>query len=229
MSTPRLALVGDRSPHVVAHGRIPAALAALDGPTIDVYWVGTDEVDADELVGFDGVWLVPGSPYASEAGAVEAVRVAREAAIPFFGSCGGFQHAYLEFARHVAGMPDAQHAEVEPDADRPVIAALACSLVGHEEAVDLAPGTLAAGAAGSLRRTERYSCSFGPVAVYEPSMVAAGLVVSGRDEAGRPRVIELAAHPFFLATLFQPELAESQPHPLVAAFGRAVQAQAAGR
>jgi CTP synthase (UTP-ammonia lyase) len=111
--------------------------------------------------------------------------------------------------------------------DRTAIAALACSLVGHEELVDLAPGTLAA--AGSLLRTERYSCSFGPVPAYAPNMVAAGLVVSGRDEAGQPRVIELPSHPFFLATLFQPELAETQPHPLVASFVRAVQARAASR
>jgi len=223
MNTSRLVLVGDRSPHVVAHTRIPGILAALDGPAIEVYWVGTGEVDADELAAFDGVWLVPGSPYASEDGAVEAARVAREGGIPFFGSCGGFQHAYLEFARHVAGLPDARHAENDPGAELTVIEPLACALVGHEALVNLAPGTLAATAAGSLRCTERYSCSFGPVAEYEPALVAAGLVISGRDEEGQPRVIELPSHPFFLATLFQPELAENQPHPLIAAFGRAVQ------
>lgn len=229
MTTPRLALVGDRSPHVVAHTRIPTVLAALDGPAIEVYWIGTGEVDAAELAAFDGVWLVPGSPYASEEGAVEAARVARESGIPFFGSCGGFQHAYLEFARHVAGLPEAGHAENDPDADLTVIAPLACSLVGHEALVNLTPGTLAATVTGTLQRTERYSCSFGPVPQYEPALVSAGLVISGRDAEGQPRVIELPTHPFFLATLFQPELAETQPHPLVAAFGQAVQAHAVQR
>jgi len=229
VNTPRLALVGDRSPHVAAHLRIPTALAALAGPAIEAYWVGTGEVDAGELAAFDGVWLVPGSPYASEAGAVEAVGVARESGIPFFGTCGGFQHAYLEFARHVAGLTDARHAESDPGADLTVIAPLACSLVGHEALVHLVPGTLAATSAGSLRRTERYSCSFGPVAQYEQSLVAAGLVVSGRDEEGQARVIELPSHPFFLATLFQPELVDAQPHPLIAAFGQAVRARATSR
>lgn len=222
MRTPRLALVGDRSPHVAAHTRIPDVLAALAGPAIEAYWVATDDVETNEIAAFDGVWLVPGSPYASEAGALEAVRVARQGDIPFFGSCGGFQHAILEFARNVAGVTEARHAENDPDGKVLVVAPLACSLIGHEAQVHLAPRTLAATAIGALHRTERFNCSYGPVERYEQTLVDAGLVVSGRDDDGMARVIELPGHPFFLATLFQPELSDSQPHPLIVSFAEAL-------
>ncbi|MEU6742111.1 glutamine amidotransferase-related protein [Streptosporangium sandarakinum] len=116
MTIARIALVGDRSPAVQAHARVPALLAALrerDGLTLDAYWIPTDE--ADGLEGFDGIWMLPGSPYRSEAGAVNAARTAREHGIPFLGTCGGFQHTLLEYARDVLGLRVA-HAENDPDA-----------------------------------------------------------------------------------------------------------------
>src|SRR5689334_9321339 len=102
MTTARIALVGDKSPSVRSHARIPVLLEALrerDGLALDAYWIPTTE--ATGLEGFDGVWMVPGSPYRSEAGAVNAVRAAREHRIPFLGTCGGFQHTLLEYARDV--------------------------------------------------------------------------------------------------------------------------------
>src|SRR4051812_15383535 len=82
----RLALIGDRSPLVQAHARMPDILDALDsdaGPAIDAYWIETVHVAETDLSGFDGIWLLPGSPYASTEGAVSAVRFAREASVPF--------------------------------------------------------------------------------------------------------------------------------------------------
>src|SRR6476469_5376434 len=84
----RLALVGDRSRTVTAHTRLPAVLKALrawEALDLDAYWISTDEVEAGAgaLSGFDGIWLVPGSPYRSESGALNAIRIAREQAIPF--------------------------------------------------------------------------------------------------------------------------------------------------
>jgi CTP synthase (UTP-ammonia lyase) len=104
---PRIALVGDRSPQVRSHQRIPRLAAAMlerDSLALDLYWIGTDEIDSPaDLRGFDGVWALPGSPYRSEAGALHAIRAAREEGIPFLGTCAGFQHALLEFARTVCG------------------------------------------------------------------------------------------------------------------------------
>ncbi|HVQ92516.1 MAG TPA: CTP synthase [Mycobacteriales bacterium] len=230
----RLALVGDRSPQVRSHVRIPTLLAALrarDRLDLDPYWVPTgDALDPAALAGFDGIWLLPGSPYRSQAGGVAAARAAREGGIPFLGTCGGFQHALLEVARNVCGLTDAEHAEYRPDAEQTLIVELACSLVGHEQPVRLAPGSLVATIMGADRTVERYLCAYGLDQRYLDRLGAAGLRFTGTDADGAVRVAELPGHPFYLATLFQPELAGdgSRPHPIVAAFASAVAAHAAG-
>ncbi len=229
----RLALVGDRSAHVRAHQRIPDLLAALrerDGLVLDAYWIPTeDAVQEGSLAGFDGVWVVPGSPYRSEAGAVAAVRAAREGLIPFLGTCGGFQHALLEYARNVCGAPQAAHAEYTPDADDLVIVELSCSLVGHELCVWMTAGSLAEGVLGADRTVERYHCAYGLNPAYLDLLRGHGLSFTGVDEGGDVRVLELPGHPFFLATLFQPELAaEPRPHPIIRAFAQATVAHAVG-
>jgi CTP synthase (UTP-ammonia lyase) len=130
----RVALVGDRSAGIRAHTRIPAILDALaerDRLILDAYWIPSTEA-GDSLDGFDAIWVVPGSPYHNEAGVIAAIRTARERGIPFLGTCGGFQHALLEFARNACGLGDARHAENDPDSANPLIVPLECSLVDHE-------------------------------------------------------------------------------------------------
>ncbi|GIG93195.1 CTP synthase C-terminal region-related (seleno)protein [Plantactinospora endophytica] len=229
----RVAAVGDRSPHVRAHARIPVLLDALrrrDRLDLDLYWVPTAEVtDDSSLAGFDGIWLTPGSPYRSEAGALTAVRVARERGVPFLGTCGGFQHALLEYARDVCGLSGAVHGENSPEAaGELLIAPLACSLAGHEGAVRFTPGSLAERVIGERRSVERYQCSYGVNPSYLDVLRAHGLRLSGFDDAGDVRVAELPEHPFFLGTLFQPELAGdgSVAHPIVRAFATAAAAHA---
>lgn len=229
----RLALVGERSPSVQAHLRIPGLLDALahrDHLVLDAYWVQTQDVEASgALDGFDAVWLVPGSPYRSEAGAVAAVRAAREGAVPFLGTCGGFQHALLEFARDVCGHATAAHAENQPEAEDPVITPLICSLVGHEGPIEIAAGSLAERVLAAERTVERYHCSYGLSPSYLDVLSANGLRFSGVDEEGQPRIAELPGHPFFLATLFQPELAGdgTRPHPIIRALATAAVQHAA--
>ncbi|MFE0675446.1 hypothetical protein [Streptomyces sp. NPDC058867] len=222
----RIALVGDRSAHVVSHTRVPALLEALavrERLLLDAYWIPTEEAGEPGAVdGFDAVWVVPGSPYRSEAGVLAAIRTAREGGIPFLGTCAGFQHALLEFARHVCGLADAAHAENEPSAKEPLIAPLACSLVGHEGVVVVEPDSLAQSVTGAERTVERYFCAYGPVRHLD-TLRAHGLRFSGRDEDGGVRVAELPGHPFFLASLFQPELSGdgSRPHLMITAWARA--------
>ncbi|MFE6837831.1 hypothetical protein ACFVFI_23755 [Streptomyces sp. NPDC057705] len=234
----RIALVGDRSPHVKSHTRIPLlldALASRDGLVLDAYWIPTGDAGAEAAAGtlarFDAVWVLPGSPYASEAGALAAIRVAREEGIPFLGTCGGFQHTLLEYARTVCGLAAVAHAENDPGAADPLIAPLACSLVGHEGLVRAEPGSLAEAAIGAERSMERYHCSYGPAPRHLPTLTAHGLRLSGHDEEGRVRIAELPGHPFFLATLFQPELHGdgTRPHPIVRALAAAAVAHAGGR
>ncbi|WP_406496208.1 hypothetical protein OHB06_38225 [Streptomyces sp. NBC_01604] len=226
-TTARLALVGDRSPNVVSHTRIPLLLDALaerDRLVLDAYWIPSEEAAAEEgaVRGFDAVWVVPGSPYRSETGVLASIRTARVAGIPFLGTCGGFQHALLEYARDVCGLTRVAHAENDPDADDFLIEPLACSLVGHEAVVSVEPGSLAQSVIGSERTVERYFCAYGPTRHLD-TLRAHGLRFSGYDEDGHVRIAELPEHPFFLASLFQPELSGdgSRPHPIVRALARA--------
>lgn len=230
---PRIALVGDRSANVRAHARIPQLIDALlvrDSIALDAYWIASPDAAACDLSGFDAIWVVPGSPYEDLDGVLTAVRTAREREIPFLGTCGGFQHALLEYARNVCGLPDVANGEVSPDAEEQLIVPLACSLKGHEEAVMIAPGTLAARITYPGRRTERYHCSYGLNPAYLDALTSGGLRFSGFDDDGQVRVVELPGHPFFLGTLFQPELAGdgSHPHPIIRALAVAAAAHVLG-
>jgi CTP synthase (UTP-ammonia lyase) len=85
------------------------------------------------------------------------------------------------------------------------------------------PGTLTARISGPGRRTERYHCDYGLNPGYLDALAAGGLRFSGFDDSGQVRIAELLGHPFFMGTLFQPELLGdgSHPHPVIAAFGAA--------
>ena len=227
----RIALVGDRSEHVLAHGRIPGALRhGAPGPdAVDPYWIASSDVSGPEdLAGFDGIWLVPGSPYESRDGALAAVTAARTTGVPFLGTCGGFQHALLEVARNLGGLV-VDHAEQPLDEGAEwLIVALSCSLVGAEASVVVRPGTFAAELLGAGPRVERFFCSYGLDDRFRATLEAAGLVFSADDEEGNARMVELPGHPFFVASLFQPELSsdETWVHPLIRAFAVAAVEQA---
>lgn len=210
----RLALVGDYSPDVVAHRAIPLALERVRSDLRTSFtweWMPTHAIDdhADALAGFAAVWLVPGSPYENTAGALAAVRWAREQKRPFLGTCGGFQHALLEIARARTGLVEAGHAETHPDAPTLVITALARSLVGQRGIVRFAAGSRLRDIYASDSAEEGYHCRYGLNREHAPALAAAGLRFTAHDETGEIRGAELpvAEHPFFIGTLFQPERA----------------------
>jgi CTP synthase (UTP-ammonia lyase) len=224
----RVGLVGDYDRLVPAHQAIPPALAlAADALALTVVhmWLPTEEIRSEtDVAGFDGVWCVPGSPYRSMDGALRAIRFAREQGRPFLGTCGGFQHAILEFARDVLGWENAEHAETSPGAERPVVTPLTCALVEASDTMRFVPGSHIAAAYGVAEATERYRCRYGINPAFQAELLAGGLRAVATDAAGEVRAVELSeGHPFFVATLFQPEraaLAGTLP-PLVAAFVRA--------
>lgn len=101
---------------------------------LELQWLPTEslERDADRSISkFDGLWCAPGSPYKSMKGALNAIRFAREKDYPFIGTCGGFQHAVIEYAQNKLGLNDPQHAEYGPNGSNLFITALSCSLVGE--------------------------------------------------------------------------------------------------
>lgn len=205
----RVGLVGDRDEHVTAHRAIPLALQLASeacGVRVEPVWIPTDQVDGGAVLeNFDGLWCVPASPYRSMDGALTAIRFARERQVPYLGTCGGFQHAVIEYARNVLDWQDAEHAETAPDAQRQVIVPLMCSLVEVTENVKLVPGSRLARAYGSAAVSEGYHCSYGLSQEFRAAIVTGPLRITATDDAGDVRGIELGDHPFFVATLFQHE------------------------
>ncbi|EJN30844.1 CTP synthase (UTP-ammonia lyase) [Pseudomonas sp. GM78] len=207
----RIALIGDHDPQVTAHLAIPVALgmaAEHSGRNVQGQWLATDSLQADTpLNGFDGFWCVPASPYRSMDGALRAIRFAREQRRPFLGTCGGFQHAVLEYARNVLGWSDAEHGETAPDATRALLTPLACSLVETVDTIHLLEGSLIAKAYETSEIREGYRCRYGVNPQFERELLKHALHAVGHDAGHDLRAVELSGHPFFVATLFQPERA----------------------
>ena len=163
----RLAIVGDYDSTMYTHLAIDEALGhvrELREHALEWSWVATPTLATNasaRLALIDAIWLAPASPYASTEGALAAIRHARETGLPFLGVCGGFQHAVLEFARNVAGIADAEHAELNPGAATAVIAPLTCSLVGKAAPVFLDPTCRTASIYGRWRVVEKYHCNYG--------------------------------------------------------------------
>ena len=219
-----IGLIGDYGESVPAHQAIPVALrraAEMSGISVEFEWVPTEEVSSSSRVSrFDGLWCVPASPYRNMDGALLAIRYARERAVPFLGTCGGFQHAVVEYARNVLGWTDADHAETATRSSRAVIAPLECALVEVTGKVRLFPGSRIAAAYGVEAPAEGYHCRYGLNPRFRAALMAGPMRAVADDETGEVRAIELDGHPFFVATLFQPERAalKGEAAPLVGAF-----------
>jgi CTP synthase (UTP-ammonia lyase) len=120
-------------------------------------------------------------------------------------------------------MPDADHEETAPGASTLVISKLVCSLVGQTQAIQIIPGTLAHQNYGRDCANEQFRCNYGLNPIYHDELFKGMLRISGLDSSGEVRIVELSTHPFFIATLFLPQLSSSfeKPHPLITAFLKA--------
>lgn len=221
----RIGIIGDRDKNSETHRATEAALAhAASAAGVEAIWVPTPSLEVegavDALGSFGGLWVAPGSPYQSMRGALHAIRYARERGVPLLGTCGGFQHIVIEYARNVLGIADAAHAEYDPYASHLFISRLECSLVGRTLTIRLQPGSLVAQAYGATGISEGYYCNFGVNPDYAAALAASELAIVGSDAEGEVRVVELRGHPFFVGTLYVPQLRSQpgQPHPLIASF-----------
>lgn len=220
LPTIRVGLIGDRDLSVTAHRAIEQALpltAAAIGIRVEYEWLATDAIDVARLPYFNGLWCVPASPYRDTEAVLDAIRYAREQAIPFLGTCGGFQHALLEYALNGLGWSDAEHGELPSQGGRVVIAPLTCSLVETRQSIRLEEGSTTSLAYGTSSIEEGYRCRYGLNPEFAAGLLDGSLRATGWDEDGEVRVVELAGADFFVATLFQPERValEAKVPPLV--------------
>lgn len=225
--TKSIALLGEYTPTFPPHAATDAAIKhsqALLNVDITTQWVSTEDIGHKLFEQYSGIWVAPGSPYKNMEKTLWTIRYARENKIPCFGTCGGFQHMVIEYARNVLGFKDAQHAEYDPSASSLFISQLACSLAGREMQLNFVPGSQVAAIYGSLSAKEHYYCNFGVNPDCIDELKQGPLNISGSDAEGEIRVIEHPDHLFFIGTLFVPQARSTpeKPHPLVTALLRTV-------
>jgi CTP synthase len=214
---------------------------------VEVEFVDAELISAGGAASLSDVHgvLVPGGfGERGSAGKIAAIRWAREHKVPFFGICLGMQLAVIEFARHIAGLENAQSTEFEPEAATPVIA-----LMDQQQAVthkggsmrlgaydcELATNSLARRVYGDAARiSERHRHRWEVNNAYRDRLREAGLVLCGMSPDGKlVEMIELpsSVHPYFIGCQFHPEF-KSRPtaaHPLFTAFIGAALEHARGR
>jgi CTP synthase (UTP-ammonia lyase) len=218
--TVRIAIVGDENTALTSHRGVNAVRRMLGGD-VHAEWLATDGPQVADLTAFDGIWLVPGSPYADDDAAYCAVTWAREREVPFLGTCGGLQYAVVEYYRNALGVPDASHAESDGVQASNVVAPLACSLMGEERVVSPIPGTRFSALVGDEPFVGMHYCGYGPAPGVAEQLAAGGMVIEATAEDAGAEVLELPANRFFMLSLFQPQigaLAGEPPHPLLREF-----------
>jgi CTP synthase (UTP-ammonia lyase) len=221
-----VAVVGDFDANKTAHRAIDACFRLIhDSASLPVegVWVATTTIlpgNESKFRDFRGIWVAPGSPYANTEGALWAITYARTSQTPFLGTCGGVQHALLEYARNVLGLKEADHAELNPDTAFPLLFRMQCSLVEKSQRIAVVSGSGFEKLYGAESGLEDYHCSYGLNPRYEHLFRSEPLEIAARSEDREVRAVALRGHPFFVGTLFQPErkALTGTLHPVVQAF-----------
>jgi CTP synthase (UTP-ammonia lyase) len=233
----RIGILGDFNPEFRSHHATNDALqhaAGKLGIKVESQWIPTPSVlepnGVKILESFDGIWASPGSPYKSMEGMLRGIQFARERDWPFLGTCGGFQYAFIECARNVLGIKDADTAENNSGSKNIIIYPVACAVPDRKDGapklsgvvpeIRLRPGSYLQTFYGQETVTEEFFCNFEMNPEFEWAAMEAGFPVVARGAGGEARAIESPTHRFYIATLFQPQLASKpkEPHPLVLAF-----------
>ena len=201
---------------------------------VNIRWIDSEGITAETaesvLSGLDGI-LVPGG-FGSRGieGMILAAQYARENRIPYFGICLGMQVAVIEFARHAAGIADADSGEFAPECAHKVID----FMPGQSDEVDKG-GTLRLGsypcvirAGSTLERcygtqmiSERHRHRYEFNNDYREALTGAGLTLSGLSPDGRlVETVELSDRPFYVGVQYHPEFKSrpDKPHPLFKGF-----------
>ena len=203
------------------------------------------------LEGVDAVLVPGGFGLRGVEGKILAVQYARENKIPYLGICLGMQVAVIEFARNVLGWSDANSTEFDKNSPHPVVGLISewqdadGSVEQRTEDADvggtmrlgaqachLTPGSLVHDSYGKDSIVERHRHRYEVNNQLLPQLIDAGLQVSGRSEDGAlVEVIEVADHPWFVASQFHPEFTSTPRggHPLFKSFVEAALAFKAGK
>jgi len=162
---------------------------------------------------------------------LNAIRHARLTRTPFLGTSAGFQYALIEFAQNVLGLSEAGHQKSHPNCGIPLVSPLDRALAGVRGRVHFMDGTHTRKAYEAKESIEEYHCSFGLNPKYQRLLEGSQIWVAATDDQHDIRAFEVDGHPFFVATLFQPEMrcvSNGTCSPLVNAFFRAAERRGEG-
>jgi len=245
----RVAVVGKYTDYADSYKSVQEALihgGIANDIGVEIAWTSsdlfTDAARAKELVGqFDAILVPGGFGVRGVEGMVECIKAAREQQVPFFGICLGMQIAIIEFARNVCGLDDSNSSEFAPECGNPVISLLESQQNVKDMggtmrlgayACRLKPGSKAAEIYGQPEISERHRHRYEVSNQYRDTFQNAGMRLSGLSPDGSlVEMIELPAHPYFVACQFHPELKSrpTRPHPLFSAFVAAAAQRAAAK
>lgn len=193
----------------------------------------TPENVLEKLHNIDAVLVAPGFGNRGIEGKIDAIRYVRENKIPFFGICLGMQMACVEFARNVLGLKQAHSTEMNAETESPVI-----SMMEDQKKIVNMGGTMRLGAYECVLDADSFAAaSYGRTHISErhrhryefnndflDQFESAGMRPVGKNpETGLVEVMEIADHPFYVATQFHPEYKSTveNPHPLFVSFVKA--------
>ena len=218
--------------HAGIHTKSRVKVEYIDSESIEQHGVSV-------LKPFDAILVPGGFGKRGTEGKIAAIRYAREYNVPYLGICLGMQLAVIEFARHVAGLTDANSTEFDPVSPHPVVALITewldreGRIEKRDEQSDLG-GTMRKGAqkcpvkADTLASkiygpqvNERHRHRFEVNNVYVPRLEEAGLVISARTPTENlPEMMELPNHPWFVGVQFHPEFTSTprDGHPLFTSY-----------
>ena len=132
----------------------------MDTP-VEFEWLDSNELHQSQLLDFAALWCVPASPYNDTENVLNAIKFARLQNVPFLGTCGGYQHAALEYARHELGYSEADNTEIDPQTAMPLISGLSCKLYDEEGSIQLTQKSQIAEIYGASTIHEEYFCGYG--------------------------------------------------------------------
>ena len=201
---------------------------------IKIEWIDSETLTPENyekaLAGLDGI-LVPGG-FGSRGieGMILAARYARETGLPYFGICLGMQIAVIEYARNVAGIPDANSGEFDEQCKHKVID----FMPGQSDDIDkggtlrlgaypceIKPGTTMERCYETSNISERHRHRYEFNNDYREALTNCGLTLSGTSPDGRLiETVELSDRPFHVGVQYHPEF-KSRPnkcHPLFKGF-----------
>lgn len=244
--TVRIGMVGKYIDYADSYKSLNEALIHAGIQTkarVEIAYIDSEEIErqgTDLLKNLDAILVPGGFGLRGIEGKILAAQYARENKIPYLGICLGLQIAIIEFARHKAGMTDANSTEFDSKTHYPIVALVSEWLdkTGKMEkrgatedlggtmrlggqACILTPHTLAYRLYGKDNVVERHRHRYEVNNQLLPQVESAGLIVSGRSGDDKlVEIIELADHPWFLACQFHPEFTSTprDGHPLFTGF-----------